>query len=83
MPESFTDEHGTVFTPIVEGGTAGLKIEDPEGKVSYLRLNPSGDSDDGVSTVFLYHDERWDSLCCPVCYLDVYSPKETKNAESV
>jgi hypothetical protein len=49
------DTHGTAYTPWSDGWAVGFHVRTREGKESYVYLNPSSDSDDGVSTAFLYH----------------------------
>lgn len=57
-----TDEQaGTVYTPFIADGIAGLKCEvtlDGATTVRYWYLNPSGDDDAGLPNMFLYADER-------------------------
>lgn len=69
------DAHGTTFEPWSDGWAVGYRLTSRDGAVSYLYLNPSSESDDGTSNVFLYHgaagDPRADG---PVCYVDVGKP---------
>lgn len=48
------DAHGTTYEPWTDGWAVGFRVK-REGKPDrFMYLNPSGDSDDGVSNVFLY-----------------------------
>lgn len=66
----FIDAHGTQYEAMQN--FVGYKVTKPDGVVSYLYFNPSSESDDGVSNVFVYqgpHGEPGDDT--PVCFLDV------------
>lgn len=69
---AFTDAHGTQFLPWTDGHAVGFEVRRKDGKREFLYLNPSSESDDGVSNVFLYHgpagDPRQDGT---VIYVDV------------
>jgi hypothetical protein len=47
-------DSGVKYVPWSDGSAAGFRCETSDGKVEYVYLNPSGGSDDGVATVFLY-----------------------------
>lgn len=42
------------YRPWSNGWAIGYAAEHPDGRIEYVYLNPSGESDDGVPTVFLY-----------------------------
>lgn len=48
------------LTPYVDGGVAGVKAVHDDGRTEYVVLNPSGGSDDGSVSVFVYHGETGD-----------------------
>ncbi len=55
------NDAGVVYTPHVDpNGAVGFKATDLRGNVEYILLNPSGGSDDGVATVFLYIGQNGD-----------------------
>lgn len=58
---------GVVYTPWTDGCAVGFRCAHPGGKVEFIYLNPSQDSDDGVPTVFVYQgvegDPNQDGAC--------------------
>jgi hypothetical protein len=62
---------GMTYTPWTDGYAVGFKCEQ-DGKVEYLYLNPSSDSDGGQPNVFVYHGEAGDpSIDGPCHFYDV------------
>lgn len=61
-PVNFTDEHGTSFEAVYDwdSGAVGFRCQRAGMEPEYVMLNPSSDSDDGVSTVFVYHGPTGD-----------------------
>lgn len=56
LGEPVYHENGLVkLTPFVRGPIAGVKAEHDDGATEYVVLNPSGGSDDGSVSVFVYH----------------------------
>ena len=65
-----TDE--VVYIPFVEDGKVGYRLEWPNGKTSYLILNPSSETDDGQPNVFVYESRTPDvNDGAPLVYVDV------------
>jgi hypothetical protein len=57
------DDSGMTYTPHTgPNGEVGFKCTRDDGGVTYITLNPSGGSDDGVPTVFLYIGDTGDVL---------------------
>lgn len=59
------DDSGVTYIPWTDGHAVGFKVlhdtEGPEKRpVEFIYLNPSGDSDDDVPTVFVYHGTEGD-----------------------
>lgn len=59
-PQSFdftiTDESsGVTYQPWTDGHAVGFRATHPDGRVEYLLLNPTSDSDNGEPNIFLYH----------------------------
>lgn len=72
--ESHDEDSGVSYVPFVdeEWGTAGVQITRPSGVVDYLYFNPSGGSDDGVPTVFVYRGESTNpGEAGSLCHFDV------------
>jgi hypothetical protein len=54
-------DSGTTYTPFInKHWEVGYRCEGVDGEVTYVYLNPSGGSDDGVATVFLYQGSTGD-----------------------
>lgn len=51
---------GVKYTPFINEVSCGYKAEFDNGRVEYIYLVPSTDSDDGVATVFAYHGTEGD-----------------------
>jgi hypothetical protein len=45
---------GVLYQPWTDGYAVGFKATHPDGRVEFVYLNPSSESDDGQPTVFLY-----------------------------
>lgn len=57
------DEDARVsYMPWTNGYAVGFKCKDAQDRVTYIYLNPSGGSDDGVATVFVYEGSQGDPL---------------------
>lgn len=54
------EDSGVLYAPWTDNGAVGFRCEAPDGRVEYIYLNPSGGSDDGVPTVFLYRGPAGD-----------------------
>lgn len=67
-----TDREGATFEPWTDTFALGFKITLASGLVRYVYLNPSSDSDDGTTNVFLYMgtSDRVDEGD-PITYLDI------------
>jgi hypothetical protein len=72
--ETITDRHGVTWEPWTDGWAVGFKVTAPDGRVEHVYLNPSSESDDGVSTVFLYHKTK---EAQSVVYVDVFKESHT------
>lgn len=64
---------GVTYTPWSNGYAVGFKATHNDGRVEYLYLNPSSDTDDGQPNIFIYHgttpdmeDARWS------CFIDLF-----------
>lgn len=68
------DAHGNQYAPWTENGVMGFRVTAPDGRVEYVYLNPSSESDDGVANVFLYHGTTGrPSEDGPVVYVDLFT----------
>lgn len=55
------DNDGQVtYYPWTDGWAVGFRAVHDDGRVEYIYLNPSGESDDGVPNVFLYQGTEGD-----------------------
>lgn len=72
--EAFTDpDSGTTYTPFIgRNGQAGHRCDHTDGRQTFIYLNPSGGSDDGVATVFVYQDEDPDLFVGAMIHFDVW-----------
>ena len=59
------DSHGVKWVPWSDGRAIGFRCEHPDGRVEYVYLNPSSDSDDGTSNVFVYQGTEGDPVQDP------------------
>ncbi len=67
-----TDAQGTAFAPWESDGLVGFKVTEKNGAISYIYLNPSSESDDGVSNVFLYQGSDGDpGTDAPIVYINI------------
>jgi len=55
-----TTDEGHTFTPWSDGWAVGFIVTSPGRPTRYVYLNPSGGSDDGSATVFVYAGEEPD-----------------------
>ena len=65
-----TDDNGVRYTPIL----GGWRLTHPDGVVEYVYLNPSSDDTDGLSNVFVYHDNGYCEM--PECYIAIHKERE-------
>lgn len=65
--ERFVEDvsHGVKWVPWSDGRAIGFRCEHPDGRVEYVYLNPSSDSDDGTSNVFVYQGTEGDPVQDP------------------
>jgi hypothetical protein len=57
------DDSGVTYEPHRgDNGELGFKATRDDGAIEYIVLNPSGGSDDGVATVFVYINDTGDPL---------------------
>lgn len=62
------------YEPWTDGRAVGFRVTHDDGRVEYVYLNPSGGSDDGVGSVFLYFDESGDvTQGATVTHLDMFA----------
>ncbi len=67
-------EDGATYTPWTDGWAIGFHVRHDDGREEYVYLNPSGASDDGQNTVFLYQGSHGDpGKDLPVTFLNVLS----------
>lgn len=46
---------GVTYTPWTDGHAVGYRCEHEDGRVEFIYLNASSESDDGQPNVFVYH----------------------------
>jgi len=52
-----TDAHGTEYRLLIHDGMVGYRCKAADGYECTVMLNPSTETDDGSSNVFVYHDD--------------------------
>lgn len=61
LPDPVSDpDSGVIYLPWSTEKVVGWEAHRPDGSIEYVYLNPSGGSDDGVPTVFLYRGTTGD-----------------------
>ena len=64
---------GVTYRSWTDGHAIGFQAEHNDGRVEYIYLNPSQDSDDNVPNVFLYHGTEADpSQDQPLVHVDLF-----------
>jgi hypothetical protein len=55
---TYDDDAGVYYEPFVKDGRVGYRVASIDGaRETFIYFNPSGGSDDGVPTVFVYQGE--------------------------
>jgi hypothetical protein len=57
---SIVTPEGVTYTPWSDGYAVGFRCEREDGRVEYIYLNPSSETDDGQANVFVYQGEHGD-----------------------
>jgi hypothetical protein len=71
--QTIDEDSGVVYDACLhDGGAVGLRSVHPDGRVEYIMLNPSGGSDDGVPTVFLYIDTDEPALENAIVHFEMF-----------
>lgn len=66
------DAHGATYEPWSNGRSVGFKVT-RSGRTEYVYLNPSSESDDAKSNVFVYHGTEGDAgQDGTVVYVDLF-----------
>lgn len=52
--EARDETSGVTYHPWTDGWAIGYEVHYPDNRIEFFYLNPSGASDDGVPTVFVY-----------------------------
>ena len=79
IPETTTHDgdSGVTYDGVASDyGAVGFRATHPDGRVEFIMLNPSGGSDDGVPTAFVYIDADAPSLENAVHHYIMFDPEE-------
>lgn len=58
MSASIKTPEGVTYIPWTDGYAVGYRCEHEDGRVEFIYLNPSSETDDGQPNVFVYHGEH-------------------------
>ena len=74
-PQVVVDAEGVTWRPWTDGYAVGFQATHQDGRVEYVYLNPSSDSDDGQPNVFLYAGPEGDSgQDAALSHVNVFEP---------